>query len=146
MLQIVSNSQTGEEDVVRISYTITNTGTASHTAGMRVMLDTEINYNDGAPFRVPGVGIISKEREFTGTNVPDTFQAFFAVDDSDKVAAATLKSSGATAPDRLILGRWPGLRSTRYDYMIDPNASITSDSAYAVYWNPATLAPGESRT
>ena len=51
------------------------------------MIDTEINYNDGAPFRVPGDGIITTEREYIGSAVPDTFLPFFNVTDSTHVAA-----------------------------------------------------------
>ncbi len=146
ILQIVLNNQTGQEDVARIAYTLRNTGSVSHSAGMRVMIDTMLNSNDGAPFRVPGVGIVTNEAEFFGAAIPDTFQAFFNVTDSEHVAAATVKSGGATAPDRLVLARWPGIVSTAYDYTINPNLSLTSDSAYGLYWNPSTLAPGSSRT
>lgn len=106
----------------------------------------EINYNDGAPFRVPRARIITNEREFTGAAIPDTFQTFFGVDDSQHVAASTLRSGAPIAPDRLVFARWPTLYDTAFDYTIDPNASFASDSAYAVYWNPATLAPGAERT
>jgi len=76
-LQLVFNAQTGQDDVARIAYTATNTGPVAHDAGFRTMIDTMINNNDGAPFRVPGVGIVTHETDFTGDAVPDTFQAFF---------------------------------------------------------------------
>jgi hypothetical protein len=145
-IEIVFNPQTLQNDVAKISYTTRNTGSVSHNTGLRVMIDTEINYNDGAPFRVPGTGIVTTERDFIGSDVPDTFQTFFNVTDSTHVAVSTLRSGGATAPDRLVLARWPGIQVTSYDYNILPDSSFTSDSAYALYWNPSNLAAGASRT
>jgi|GEM_PF-2139092 len=146
IIQVVLNPQTLQNDVAKISYTTRNTGSVTHNVGLRVMIDTEINYNDGAPFRVPGTGIITTESEFTGGNVPDTFQTFFNVTDNSHVAISTLRSGGATTPDRLVFARWPGIQGTNYDYIITPGDSLTSDSAYALYWNPTSLAAGASRT
>ncbi len=149
-LQLVFNAQTGQDDVARIAYTATNTGPVAHDAGFRTMIDTMINNNDGAPFRVPGVGIVTHETDFTGDAVPDTFQAFFDLTDSTHVTASTLKSGGATVPDRLVLAAWPRIDGTAYDFTPDPSVDFSPsgyhDSAYAVYWNPAALAPGASRT
>lgn len=147
LLQIAPNNQTGQEDTAHIAYELHNTNsTISHTVGLRVMLDTEINYNDGAPFRVPGVGIVQMEREFLGAAIPESFSVFYNITDPSHVAFSTLKSNGATAPDRLVLASWPRINSTLYDFSTNPGVSFTSDSAYAVYWYPVTLAPGESRT
>lgn len=147
LLQIVPNTQTGRDDVAKISYIVKNTGTTAHVVGSRVMIDSEINYNDGAPFRVPGPGIISTEREFVGANVPATFQTFFGIDDSEHVAASTLRSDTTLAPDRLVFAHWGNLYyGAPYDYTVAPGASFNNDSAYAVYWNPATLGPNEERT
>lgn len=146
ILQLVQNNQTGHEDIAKIAYTVRNTGTVPHSVGNRILIDTELNYNDGAPFRIPGAGIVTTERDFIGAAVPDSFLAFFNVTDSTHVAVSTLRSGGATAPDRLVLASWPSIYNTLYDYDIDQNRSFSNDSAYAVYWNPATLAQGESRT
>ncbi len=145
VLQLAFNNQTGREDIIKIAYTMRNTGTVTRQVGGRVLIDTDINQNDGVPFRVSGVGIVKQEREFAGTDVPDSFQAFFDVTDTRRVTVSTLKSGGATAPDRLVLGSWPKMFDTLYDYAIDSNLDFTNDSAYAVYWLPRPLAPGESR-
>jgi hypothetical protein len=146
IVQIVFNNQTGQEDAARISYTLRNTGTVTHTVGERVMIDTEINQNDGAPYRIPGAGIITTKTEFLGSAVPSTFQAFFNVTDGQHIAAGSMMSGGATAPDRFVLARWPQIKDTDYDYVVTPGVSFTNDSAYAVYWNPTVLAAGGSRT
>ncbi|HEX6290152.1 MAG TPA: hypothetical protein VFZ66_13240 [Herpetosiphonaceae bacterium] len=145
-LQIGQNSHTGQKDAAIIAYTLRNTGSSAHDVGTRVMIDTEINQSDGFPFRVPGVGAITKETEFSGAAVPDTFLASASAIDSTYVTASTLKSGGATTPDRLVLANWSNLSSTPYDYTIDPAVSLTDDSAYALYWNPKPLGAGETRT
>ncbi len=144
-LQIVFNNQTNEEDVAKISYEVKNTGLISHEVGSRIMLDTDLNYNDGAPFRVPGDGIITTEKEYIGAAIPDTFTVYYNVTDDVHVSAATLKGGGIISPDRLVLARWPGISGSAYDFTVSPGSALTYDSAYAVYWNPTLLAPGESR-
>ncbi len=146
VVQIVPNPLTQQEDLARISYSAENVGEVSHEAGLRIMVDTEIRLNDGAPFRVPGSGIITTETEFLGDDIPSTFQVFRDVTQSDYVASATLRRAGEEPPDRLVLAYWPRIFYTRYDYVISPGSDFTSDSAYAVYWFPEELAPGESRT
>ncbi|HEY7476807.1 MAG TPA: Ig-like domain-containing protein [Actinomycetota bacterium] len=145
-LSIVTNPQTGQADAARIAYTVRNDGTASHSVGVRAMLDTEINYNDGAPFRVPGIGAVETEADLSGAAVPASFQVFQDVNDPDHVAAGTLSGSGAVTPDRFVIAAWPGIVNTLWDYTTDPQRSITGDSAYATYWNPQPLGAGQERT
>lgn len=145
-LQLALNNQTGQDDVARIAYVVHNTGSTPHTVGSRIMLDTDVNHNDGAPFRVPGDGIVTTEKEYDGAAVPENFSVFQNITDSIHVANAVLKDAQSLPPDRLVIAQWPGIDNSSYDYTINPSAYITNDSAYAVYWNPSTLAPGESRT
>ncbi len=143
---LAPNPLTGQNDTARISYTVTNAGTVAHSVGSRVMFDTDVNDNDGAPFRVPGVGSITTEREFAGSSVPDDFTVFQNLADSSHIAGAVLRGASATPPDRLVIGQWGGLRGSPWDYTVNPAGAITGDSAYATYWNPAALTAGESRT
>jgi uncharacterized repeat protein (TIGR01451 family) len=145
-LEIATNPQTGLVDAARISYQVENTGSISHSVGLRFMNDTEINYNDGAPFRVPGQGAITTENEYLGAQIPDSFSVFYSLSDNQHVASATLRGAGCTPPDRLVVAAWPSISQTAYDYSVTAGRQITSDSAYALYWNPTALAPGASRT
>ncbi|NOK64310.1 MAG: hypothetical protein GFH25_541320n50 [Chloroflexi bacterium AL-N10] len=146
-LKLVENPQTGQIDAARISYTLRNTASVARAVGLRVMIDTQINDADGAPFRIPGRGIITNETDLLGADVPDNFQVFFQVDNSERVAAGTLVGGAATRPDRLVLANWRRIRETDYAFTPDPSVSFGGDdSAYAVYWNPVTLAPGETLT
>lgn len=153
IIQLIANDQTGQQDAAKITYTVENTGSSSHTVGLRMLIDDELDGNDGAVFRIPGIGLVSNETEFDGPNVPDVMYEYFGVTDSVHVAASTFKSEGATPPDRLVLANWQHLAYTPYAYTIDPTYNFTDghdntrpDSAYAEYWNPSSLAPHSSRS
>ncbi len=144
-LTLVRGPSSGQMDTVAIAYTLTNAGTASHSVGLRVMIDTMLDGNDAAPFRVPGVGALTTQHEFTGAQIPSFWQAFRDLSEPAINAQGTLIGNGATPPDRLILGNYGILYNTPWDVTISPDAA-NGDSAVAVYWNPVTLAPNQSRT
>jgi len=145
-LSLVANSATGRQDVVRISYTAKNTGTVAHAVGLRLMIDTEVNYNDYALFRVPGVGALTTERDFTGASVPHGSYVFYDLADGTHVAYVASGFAGP-APDRMVFAHWSSIYHalSPWDYTVDPAQTI-GDSAYALYWDAATLASGQSRT
>lgn len=145
-LSLVTNPDTGRADTVAISYRMTNIDVATHDVGLRFMNDVDVNDNDGAPFRLPGLGAVTSEVDLVGAAIPDTFQVYASLSDSSHLAAARLRGAAATSPDRLVVGTWPGLVGSSWAYTTTPGRPITSDSAYAVYWNPVTLAAGASRT
>jgi hypothetical protein len=145
-LRLVTNPQTGQPDAVRIAYRIANSDTVSHEIGVRAMLDTDVNDNDGAPFRIPGIGAITTEQDLSGSAVPDTFQVFQDLGDSSHIASATLRGAEATPPNRLVVAAWPSIYEAPWDYTTTSGQPITGDSAYAAYWNPEALSPGSSRT
>jgi hypothetical protein len=125
-------------------YTVTNNDTVSHSVGIRIMIDTMLNGNDAAPFRMPGIGGVNTEMEFIGANIPQYWQAFYSLDNPDILSQGTLIGGGATTPDRFVIARWGAITSTDWDYTVTPGLP-TGDSAVAIYWNPAVIDPGESR-
>ncbi len=143
VLQIVPNVQTGQADVAQISYVLANTSSTTQTVGLRIMLDTDINGNDGAPFRVPGSAPITTERTYVGAAIPAAFDVFADVTDTNHVSSVQPKV-GSNPPDVFQIARWPGIVGTAWNYVTSTSRSITSDSAYAVTWNERQLAPGES--
>src|SRR5262249_47861196 len=140
-LGLVTNPQTGQADAVRVAYQVTNNDTVSHVTGVRAMFDTDVNDNDGAPFRVPGIGAVTTEQDLSGSSIPDTFQVFQDLADTSHIASATLRGADAPPPDRLVIAAWPSIYRAAWDYTTTAGASITNDSAYATYWNPQALAP-----
>ena len=145
-LSLTTNSATGRQDVAQIEYTVQNNGAVAHDVGIRLMVDTEINYNDAALFRVPGVGALTAERDFSGSAVPTSVYVFSDLSDATHIAFISSGYAGAV-PDRMVFAYWPNIyhASSLWDYTVDP-ATTFGDSAYALYWNPTTVAPGASRT
>ena len=146
-LSLVNNPYTARADTTRIEYVVVNESGQTMTAGIRVMLDVKIGSNDGAPYFIPGAGNLTNEREFTGAAMPPYWRAF----ESSTFDPALLKGQGlltggqATTPDRFLVARWSEVSRSAWDYTVDPNQSFTSDSAVAVYWNPADLAANATR-
>jgi len=136
--------QTGNLDTARIRYVVTNMDSVPHQVGVRVMIDTMLNNNDGAPFRVEGMPITT-ETDFVGAAVPSFWDAFFNLAIPRISARGTLIGGGATPPDRFVIAGWGNIVGTLFDFTVTPGAAVTGDSAVAIYWNPVQLAPGESR-
>lgn len=141
-LQIVSGDS-GNADTLKISYNLANTGTVPHEVGVRVMLDTKLGANDGAPFRVGG-DAVTMETEYAGDQVPVYWEAFESLSDPNSVVARGTLLDGINRPDRVVFASWPTIWSTQYDYTVDPTRAVTNDSAVAVYWNPIVLQPADS--
>ena len=79
------------------------------------------------------------------TCLPGSY-VFSTLSDTTHIAFVSSGYAGAV-PDRMVFAYWPGIYDTvtLWDYTVDP-ATTFGDSAYALYWNPTTLAPGESRS
>jgi hypothetical protein len=144
-LSLTTNPATGREDAMMIQYKLTNTDpTNTHTVGLRILLDTMLGENDGAPFQISGSDAVTTEREYVGAAVPDYWQAFDSLDDPKVIAQGTLRGGGATPPDRAIFVYWMDIYITMWDYTVDPAKAVTGDSAVGLYWNSVTLSPGQS--
>jgi hypothetical protein len=150
--QVISaglNPSTGRPDAAQIRYTFTNLGTAAHDVGLRIMIDTMLRNNDGAPFRVPGpagMEAVIHERDYVGAQVPDFWQAFRDLADPDIASQWTARGGGATAPDRMAIAYWGRITDYDWDYTINPDDLVTWDSAVGMWWNPRQLAPGHTLT
>ncbi|MGI1659196.1 MAG: carboxypeptidase-like regulatory domain-containing protein [Desulfitobacterium sp.] len=148
VVQAGLNPATGIDDAIQIKYVLTNTGANNHEVGLRIMFDTMVNGNDSAPFRVPsetGMESINYEKDYLGDQVPAFWQVFQTFDNPDISAQYTMRGRNATPPDRFSIARWGNIDNTMWDYNINPG-SYTGDSAVGMWWNPVTIAPGETKT
>jgi len=137
----------GQFDTVRIEYTLENATQTVHTVGVRLMLDTMLGNNDGAPFRVPGIGAVLSEREWLAGNIPAFWEAFDNLDAPSVKSRGTLLGGEATLPDRLVAANWRHINDTPWDFTPDPNIAFADDdSAIGIYWNPTQLLPRQKRT
>jgi len=154
--ELVPNPSTGRADAMKIRYQFTNVDQIeSHNVGLRILLDTMLGPNDGAPFQVPEVGSemgipITTEREFlkSRNEVPDFWQSFDDLNNPTVVSQGTLKGGDATEPDRVIFASWPDFYDTTWEYSITPGKpfgySGYPDSSVGLYWNEVNLDPQET--
>jgi hypothetical protein len=151
-LSIVAGND-GEESNCEIRYILINRDTRPHSVGLRLLLDTKLGTNDGAPFRVPGVGNVTTDREFVAPNIPPFIEAFDDLARPTIFSIATLSGGNATTPDRVVNTGWGNVARPEWNYQIQAgrdyfNSDINvkaPDSAILLYWNPITLQPGERR-
>ncbi|MBE3582982.1 MAG: hypothetical protein IMX01_02565 [Limnochordaceae bacterium] len=149
-LSIVQSLDTGVEDSARVEYALTNTDTQPHQVGLRIMVDTMLGDNDGAPFRV-GETAYESDASLSGSAVPDFWQAFDSLNSPHVTSQGTLRGPQLTAPDQLVFTNWGNLADHPWDVPLTPGRDFTRsgeyelDSATALFWNPVTVAPGQTR-
>ena len=142
--QIISftyNTQTSRYDTVELKYIMTNVGNEYKTAGARIYFDTMLGNNDHAPFRVPYD--LTREREYVGDEIPQTWQAFDSLSNPTVVGSGTFYTDISERPDKVQFILWSSCRNEYWDNAVS-NSSF-GDSAVNMYYNPVNLAPGESR-
>lgn len=137
----VSQDLTLMRNTTRYRLTVTNNDHASHRVKIRYMFDTMLAYNDGAPFRVPGVGDITTEQEFIP--IFDYWKAM------DSLANPTLTSNCTFVPGnkpyKVQFAYWGDIYDVPFDYVIEAGQSITRDTAVGMYWDIGTLVPRETK-
>lgn len=143
-LSFVKNVSTNRDDVVEIKYTVKNTGNTSHTVGMRIMLDTMLGSNDKAPFKIPGIGDVTTENEFSGNNIPQYWQAFDSLTDPKVMSQGSFLRSSENKPDKVQFTNWGSVKNASWDYKISEGRE-NGDSAVSVIWNEKALAAGQTR-
>lgn len=136
---------TGRADSALISYTMKNVSTTTKSVGARALMDTMIGDNDGAPFRVPGVGPVTNENTWSGAAVPSSFTVFRNLASTDQVGEARFSGAGLTRPNVVKSAEWSSAVDSTWDYPTSTSRQM-ADTSFLVYFNPTSLAPGASRT
>ncbi len=150
ILTIVRSITTGLLDTAKITYVVTNLGNTGHQVGVRMMLDTMLGSNDGAPFRARDQAITS-DAFFGLREMPRFVQAFDSLSSPSVTSQATLMGADATPPDRVVFTNWGNLADRVWDALVIPGREFLRegeyelDSALALFWDAETLEPGESR-
>ncbi|NBV83267.1 hypothetical protein EBR57_04000 [bacterium] len=152
VLSFFRTPTTRVKDSALIEYEITNKTKKSITLGIRVMLDTKLGSNDGAPFRI-GSRAITSEILVPKADLLPYWQTFDSLTAPTVVAQGTLESpeDGLTPPDRLVLANWGTLADNPWAADYQEGRSFVrvgeeeKDTALALMWEPITLRPGQSR-
>ena len=138
ILSIVRNPNSTSENVVSIQYMLENNSSSAVDVGVRIMMDTMLGSNDGAPFRVNGANITT-EREFIGNAIPQVYQATDSLSDPNLTATGYFYFSGSEKPDKVQFAYWGDISGSSWDYQIINGRILTNDSAVAVYFNEKSL-------
>lgn len=145
ILRLMKNPYTNLEDLVSIQYAYTNTSSTTKQIGIRIMLDTMLGNNDGAPFRVNGADVVT-EVEYTGNSVPQYWQSFDSLEQPNVTATGFFYFSNTETPDKVQFAHWGSIRGSGWDYQVTSDKSVTGDSAVAAYFNPRAVAAGGSNS
>lgn len=137
------NYNTGNRDIMKVTTTVTNGDTAAHNVGLRMMFDTQCNNNDEAPFKIPGIGDVTTEREFTRGSIPTSYQAVDSLTNPNVVLTGTFDTT-ADGPDVVQFISWRKSSNSIWDAAVTPGRSI-GDSSVTQRWDEKALAPGQSR-
>ncbi|NLK07853.1 MAG: cellulosome anchor protein [Firmicutes bacterium] len=150
-LSFTRSTTTGLKDTARVAYTLTNIDNQPHQIGMRLMLDTMLGSNDGAPYRVKDQSVTT-DTYFKKDDMPDFWQAFDSLGDPQVMSQGTLLGVGVTPPDRVYFSNWGVLAERIWDFDFQPGriflrkGEFELDSAIAMFWDPIRIEPGESVT
>jgi hypothetical protein len=160
-VEIVPGEQTRLLDTCLVQYTIENRSNTFRTVGLRVMLDTYIYPNDGAPFVVPGIGLVNTKKTLTKTgttDIPDYIQVLEKPDLKNPGTVVHIGLSGFTLPDepgvapepleKVLLTRWPEAGFTKKWDVDEANMNEppeNPDSCVVLYWPTIKMNPHEKR-
>ena len=143
ILTLVENPMTGRKDIVQVRYECRNTTSEAKEVGVRVMLDTMLGDNDGAPFRV-GEEQFTREREYIGSDIPSYWLCFDNFDNPAVTSVGTLYTRASERPDKVQFASWGEIMNSAWDYQTQNRYMY--DTAVAVYFDPAILAPDATRS
>ncbi|MDI6871618.1 MAG: NEW3 domain-containing protein [Bacillota bacterium] len=150
ILELAESSTSGLVDTVRIVYEVTNRDVRSHRVGLRIMLDTMLGENDGAPIRM-GERTLTGDNLVAGNELPSFWQAFDSLSQPSVMAQGTVADPTTVRPDRSIVTNWGNLADHLWEVPLTPGREFVRegekelDSAVALYWDEEPLGPGETR-
>jgi len=143
------------EEAVSVSVTIRNNTDRELSAGLRFLLDTYLGEAGFPHFKTDRDREINTELSYIAADMP----AYWLSRSSRATAAQEypsllmpLRGDGVTTPDRLVLANWKRLSESSWLYETAPARNFSdlpysiNDSAACLYFGPAPLTAGASRT
>lgn len=142
-LSFFKNPNTLVNDSMKITYRMTNnSNNKNYSVGLRVMLDTKLGENDGAPLLM-GEQSVPTELRVGKTELYQYWQAFDSLVTPNIVAQGLLQSfSGElTLPDKIHLANWGSLADSEWELPYREGSSFIRegetqhDTALAMYYH-----------
>ena len=135
--EIIGTTSVSSGGYMKLSVTSRNTDTSAHNLGTYIYWDTQINGNDGSPFTIIPNG---------WTNYSGNFQisGYFRNEDGTTPADALFMGT-YNNPSTLTWTRETRMTWAQHDAALG-NTVTASDTAASAWYDPLSIAAGESRT
>jgi len=150
-LSFARSVTTGLLDTARVEYQLHNTDDVAHLTGLRLVMDTMLGENDGAPYRVEDRALLT-DTVYYAQQMPEFWQAFDSLSNPQVMSQGTLKGQEVSTPDRVYFTNWGSLADDLWNFDFTPGRDFTRkgefelDSAIAMFWDPVPLQPKETRS
>lgn len=150
-LSIIQGPASKLSDTVKILYTLENNSGTSSNVGIRMVLDTMLGTNDGAPFRVGERNILSEEK-LEGEQIPASWVVFDNLENPTVIAKGTLMGDDFLPPSKVIFSNWGKVADNLWDIPYVTGQSFQRegeeelDTAISLYFEEKDLPPGGSIT
>lgn len=133
------------KDGVLIHVKTTNENANTADVGLRLHIDTMLGDNDGAPIYVPGDGLKTTEKEYSGSALNFKYWKAYNRQDDPTIIATGILGEKLTYPDKIIIANWKKSMHSSWTYEINPEVMITGDSAVILYYNEKPLTENSIR-
>lgn len=146
------NPNTNLNDSMAIEYHVTNISDDVHYFGLRLMLDTKLGANDGAPFRM-GRDEVNNEILFSQNDLFAYWQAFDSLITPNVISQGLLTDSSGTLtpPDMIHLANWgtlvdhPWNAPYKQDRSFIRQGETQKDTALALTYKSIAVKPKETK-
>ncbi|MEI6915415.1 MAG: hypothetical protein WCL39_09810, partial [Armatimonadota bacterium] len=134
-------------DLLKIEYTVKNTGTVTLRVGLANRLDTAYgedslpNIIAGGPFYAPTLGSVTTEKSIT-SSLPDIIYGFDNLPDYAFPTQTILRGYDVTTPNKVLMVQGNLATGDFWDYVVSDFVSILEDSALVLFYNQQSVTPG----
>jgi hypothetical protein len=147
-LDFAKSSGSALADGLRVGFTLENLSERETALGLRYLLDTWLGEKSGVHFATDKRARIAEE-----TAILPTDEDSWLSSPGDKASfMIQLSGSGIDRPDRVLLSNWKRLSDAPWGFDANPQRNFTlipysiNDSAVALFWEPAAVVRGGSRS
>ena len=152
-LSFFRNPSTLVNDSMKISYELRNMSNSTQNVAMRLMLDTKLGENDGAPLRM-GEHAVPSEIQVQQSDLYSYWQAFDSLSSPNIIAQGLLQdfSKQLTLPTYIHLANWGTLADSEWDVAYKKGRSFIregekeKDTALALYYEAQDVSANQSLT